>query len=402
MSTGNIIGAVEIGTGKTVAVVGEILKNSSLNIIGIGEATSEGMKKGEVIDMKNATRAVHAALLAAEESAKASLHSVYLAQTGGHLEGSLNEAEVNVTSSKNIVSEEDLEKVILDGKSKQIPENRVYIHHIQNPFKLDGRKVSSPIGMEGKKLEVGYWSIHGELSKVRDPIHIINGYSLRVEDVILSSIASGSMVTDESEKINGVLVVDIGRGTTDYAVYKSGYVVHSGVLQVAGDHITNDISLGLRIDRNIAESLKLEYADCSPIGDEVDKIDVDTEVSGVKRSISRENLNKIVASRVEEIFNVLKLRIEENINLKELLSGVVITGGTSRLLNIEKIVSQTMGLDARLGENPSWACEALRDPEYSTVLGLMYYALKKKESRGSPNPKKEGILTKMAKIFSVS
>jgi len=401
MSHSTIVGAVEIGTAKIVVAVGQIVNNQSLNIIGVGHVTSQGLKKGEVIDFKAASTATHAAIMDAEESAGVHLENVLLAQTGAHLEGFLNEASVNVTSSNNYVSQDDIKRVSKEAKTKDLSPDRVYIHHIQNPFKLDGRLVSNPLGMQGEKLHVGYWSIHGDLSKVRDNIHIINGFGLKVEDVIVSSIAAGAMTTNETEKMNGALVLDVGRGTTDFIVYRSGYVICTGVLPVGGDHITNDISLGLRIDRNQAESLKVDFGRATMENSSNEKIGIESDASFGKRSVERNAIYQIINARVKELYALVRSKVETALQLSDLSAGVILTGGASQLPGIDAVAQEVFGLDVRLGDNPAWACDALREPEYSTVLGLLHYALRTQEQLCNAKSKKQGIFNKVSKVFNI-
>lgn len=401
MSQGSIVGAIEIGTAKVVVAIGEITEGPSLNIVGVGESPSLGIIKGEVIDFKSASTATHAAISAAEDSAGVNLSQVFLAQTGNHLQGFFNEGSVNVASSDCYVSQDDINRVTNDAKSKQLSEDRVYIHHIQNPFKLDGRVITNPLNMQGQKLEVGYWSVHGDIAKVRDHIHIVNSFGLKIEDMIISSIASGSMVADETEKMNGVLVLDIGRGTTDFVVYRGGYVIQTGVVPIGGDHLTNDISLGLRIDRNEAELLKKEAANAT-LSDSPDLLPLNTVSARTQRSISKKALSQIVHARTEELFSIAKSQVEARCQIKDLAAGVTLTGGASRLLQIDAVARDVFETDVRLGDNPPWASDNLRHPEYSTLLGLLHYALRSKEKEGVLKVKKSGILKKVAKIFNLN
>lgn len=399
MSKDNIVGAIEIGTAKVVVAIGEIISGSSLNIIGVGESSSQGIMRGEVVDFQAASTVTHAAIMAAEDRAGVKLSSVFLAQTGYHLQGFLNESSVNVVSADGHVMQSDIDRVIQDAKNKQLPSDRVYIHHIQNPFKLDGRFITNPLNVQGQKLQVGYWSIHGDLRKVRDAIHVVNSFGIKVEDVIISSIACGAMVADQTEKINGILVLDIGRGTTDYLVYRGGYVAQTGVIPIGGDHITNDLSLGLRIDRNQAEAIKKQ---CIQINDNnsADVIILNAEGSLIPRRIDQNVVFQIIKIRVRELFSLVRAQVETSNRLKDLAAGVKLTGGSSRLSGIDGIAKEVFEVDVGLGNNSSWANESLRDPEYSTVLGLLNYALRSKEKRGVLKVEKGGILNRVAKILN--
>lgn len=401
MAKGKIVAGIEIGTAKIAVVVGEIVSGGGLNIIGFGNMPSQGIKKGEIVDFELASAATHAAITAAEKTSQTRIEEVFISQTGGHLVGLFNEGSVNVTASDNAVSKIDIERVIQEAKGKELPKDCVYIHHIQNSFKLDERMVANPLGMMGHKLSVGYWSVQGNVQKIRDHIHIINGFGLRVEDMIISSIAAGSMVASAEEKENGILTIDIGRGTSDFVVYKGGYIIKTGVLPVGGDHITNDISLGLRIDRLQAEKLKVEEGQAL-IEENLtnEKIGLAAVENGSQRMVPKHSLQQIIYSRMEEVFALIKESVAEVIVPSELTAGCVLTGGTSRLLQIDELSRRVLEMDVRLGVNPSWSQGELREPEYSVVLGLLHYALKRSE-KTIHHSKREGLLSRVAKVFNL-
>ena len=372
-----IIAGVEIGTSKVVVLIGEIVHGKTLNIVGMGTTPSGGVKKGEIIDFNAASDCTHTAIMEAEESAGVSVEGVYLAQTGRHLETFFSDAEVTVKSSKNIVHHSDIRRLLAEAKRKQLPEDRAIIHHIQNGFYLDEELVESPEHLEGHKLEVRYWNIHGSIKRMSDSIHIINGFGLRVEDLIVSSLASGKMVTTEEERGSGVLVIDIGSGTTDYVMYKNGHVVYTGVLAVGGDHITNDLSIGLRTNSNIAELLKIKNgkATLQPKAQN-DQVMLVGDLAIGDRSIARSGVCQIINARVDELFRL----ICSDVNLAPFFSSsnwgtVVLTGGTSKLKDIEKVAENALGLPVMLGVNPSWVAAEIEGPEYSTVLGLLHFGL---------------------------
>lgn len=376
MSSPQIIGAVEIGTSKVVVLVGESSARGKLRIIGKGECTSRGVTKGEIIDFKAASDCVHAAIMQAEQEAGVTIREIYLSQTGRHLESFYNEGTVTVMSSDNIVRRDDVLRVVQDAKSKELANSRLYIHHIRNPFRLDERVVQDPVGMEGEKLQAGYWCITGERAKISDHVGIINGIGMHVEDMIISSLASGVMVASQEDKRNGVLVIDIGSGTTDYVVYKNGYVAYCGVVAVGGDHITNDLTVGLRMNRANAEKLKKEQGKAY-----VDKADAEKRIWKVgdkgigDRSILVTSLQRIIQARVEELFTIVAKKISEQIPLSELSAGAVLTGGTSQLFGIEQVAADVLGIEARKGQHPEWIGSQIDGAQYSTVLGLFYYAL---------------------------
>ena len=367
-----IIGAIEIGTAKVTVLIGEITNGRSLNIIGMGSSSSNGIIKGDVVDFKASSDCTHAAILAAEEQAGVRIEGVYLAQTGAHLSGFYNEASVTVSSADNRVDFDDIERVKSLAKGKQVSADRTVIHHIRQPFRLDGRIEQNPEYMEGKKLEVGYWTVHGQASKVSDHIHIVNGFSLHVDDIILSSIASGVIMSSREERKHGVLIVDIGRGTTDYSLYYDGHCHVAGVLPIGGDHFTNDLSVGLRLPTNQAENLKVRSGNAMVlVQDKKEKTWLNGDLAIGDRQISQKAIEQILSARTVELFEILKKTLGNQFKPESLGNGIVLTGGASRLPGIDEVASQVLGVPARTGESPAWVMEELSEPEFSTVLGLL-------------------------------
>jgi len=402
MNENRIIGAVEIGGSKVVVMVGEIIdEGRSLNIIGMGQSTAMGVRKGEIIDFRAASDCTHAAIITAEKNAGATIEGVFLAQTGRHLQGFASKSSVMVSSPDSLVRQSDIQSVIENAKRKELPPRRVYIHHVQCGFQLDGRPVKDPHQMQGDELDVTYWHIEGDERKVSDHIHVINGFGLKVEDMIISSIASGCMVASEEEKQNGVLVLDIGCSTTDYLLYRNGHIVRTGVVSVGGDHLTNDLSLGLRVNKQQSEKLKLEFGKAIIDSEDKDeKVWLFGDLTIGDRAIPRLAIYQILKARIDELFGIVKKELVEFINPEELAAGVVLTGGVSRLPKISEVASHRLGVSTRIGDNPSWVRNDLRKPEYSTVLGLLYYGLTAQNIE-EQNIKKSGIFSKVANMFNL-
>jgi cell division protein FtsA len=384
ISNTKIVGAVEIGTTKVTVLVGEIARGRELSIIGVGEASSRGVIKGAVMDFKAASEATHSALLAAEQSAGTRVDEVYLAQTGGHLEGFENEASVNVTAADNTVSAMDTDTVCRLAMAKELPEGRIVVHHIRRPYRLDGRLVPDPEHLVGRRLDVSYWTIHGLESKVADNTHVINGFSVRVTKLILSSLASGALVTTAEERHNGVLAIDMGGGTTDFALYRDGCAHRTGVVAVGGGHLTNDLALGLRVQQGQAEALKLRHGrGLVSARDKKDKVMLIGDFSIGDREFPRLTIEQITAARVWEIFEVVRKKLGASFAPEKIPAGVVLTGGTAKLPAITEAAAKVFGASARLGEAPSWIGDNLRDPGYSTALGLLHFSLNAQADRAA-------------------
>lgn len=402
MSQSKVVGAVEIGTSKISILMGEITDSSKLNIIGHISCTSKGVKKGVITDIKAASDCVHAAIMAVEESARARIDEVYLAQTGSHLQGDFNLGTTTVSASDSVVRTADIEEAKKDAKRRRLENSRTYIHHIQNPFRIDGREVDNPLSKQGGRLEVGYWSVHGDSQAVSDNLRVIRGIDLDVSDIIISSIASGSVLLEDSEKENGTLVIDIGGGTTDFVLYRKGYIVLTGVVPVGGDHITNDLSIGLRIGRKSAEEVKLKNGRAySESEDRNETVWLYGDLSIGDREYPLDAITKIIEARVSEIFEIIKQTLDERNLLVpgSIASGVVITGGTSHLKGIDATANHVFGMDVRSSAGPQNVVKELKAPEYSTVLGLLHYALTGQDSAPS-RPKSNGFLRRISNMLS--
>jgi cell division protein FtsA len=399
---GRIVGAVEIGTGKIAVLVGEIARGRGLNIIGVGLAPARGVMKGEVVDYKAASEAAHHALEMAEKKAGARIEEVWLAQTGSHLDGFYNEASVNVKSADNTVTQLDIATVCDLAKEKELPPGRSRIHEIRRPFRLDGRVVTDPEHLSGQRLDVGYWIVHGQESKVSDNIHVVGGYHLEVRELVLSSLASGSLLTTPEERVHGALVLDIGKGITDYVLYRDGHVLATGTLPVGGEHVTNDLAIGLRVTTSQAEMLKLRHGRATVLTkDKTEKVWLNGDMSFGDRQLPKTAIETIAAARVQEIFEIVQKKLGAKLSPEHCGAGVVLTGGTARLPGIEEAASRVFGLPARRGEAPGWVKDDLKDPMFSTVLGVFQFGLRTMHEHAVPARRKSGgVLSQLTKLFS--
>lgn len=385
ISRTKFIGAVEIGTSKVSVLIGEFTPGRALHIIGVGECQSRGVIKGAVSDFKAASDATHSALMAAEQSAGTRIDEVFLAQTGGHLEGFYNEAAVNVSSADNMVTALDIDTVCRLAKGKNLPEGRIVVHHLRRPFRLDGRHVPDPEHLVGQRLEAGYWTVHGLEGKIADNIHVIRGFNVRVADLILSSLASGTILATPEDKQNGVLVIDIGAGTTDFVLYRDGCAQLTGIVPVGGGHLTNDLSLGLRVTEGQAEKLKLRFGRGTVVTkDRSEKVWLNGDFAIGDRQFPRNTIEQITAARTTELFEVVRKKLGAAFSPEKTPAGVILTGGTSQLPGIDEAAARIFGVPARLGEAPGWVAENLRDPGFSSVLGLLQYGISSRPDVAPP------------------
>jgi cell division protein FtsA len=404
MSQSKVVGAVEIGTSKVAVLLGEIVGETGLNIIGHSTSSSKGVKKGMITDLNLASDCVHAAIAAAEKNAQSRIDEVYLAQTGSHLIGSFNVGTTNVSSPDGIIRAVDIAAAKSEAKRRKLPNARTYIHHIQNPFSVDDQLIENPLSKEGRSLKVGYWSVHGDSDIVSDSLRVIRGIDLDVSDMIISSIASGAVLLEDSEKDNGALVIDMGGGTTDYVLYRKGYIVKTGVVPVGGDHITNDLSIGLRVGRKSAEEFKLRDGRAFyEAGDKNLKVWTRGDFSIGDREYPLAAITKIIEARVSEVFDIIKadLKAAELLDPSDIASGIILTGGSSRLPGIDEAARRSLGLEATVSEGSQGVADELRQPEYSTVLGLLHYALTGQDSVQEAQAKTSSFFRKITGLLNI-
>ena len=400
-SRSTFIGAVEIGTSKITALVGDYT-GRELTIIGHGECSARGIIKGAVVDFKAASECTHSALEQAMRDAGERIELIFLAQTGGHLEGFYNEAAVNVKAADNMIGAEDIRTVSELAKSKQLGPGRMVVHHIRRPFRVDGRIIpGSPDNLVGQRLEVGYWTVHGQEQRLADNIHVIRGFGLPVDELVLASLASGHMVTTPEDRQHGVLALDLGAGTTDYVLYRDGGPHTTGVVPVGGSHLTNDLSIGLRLTEGQAEKLKLRFGRATvQARDKAEKVWLDGNFAIGDRQFPRHTIEQITSARTWELLEVVKKNLGGAFSPETCAAGVVLTGGTAKLPGIAEAAAKVFGVPAHLGETPSWVAENLRDPANHTALGLLYYGVTAQAERSSTGRRRGGLFAGVKRLFA--
>ena len=385
-----IIVGLEVGTSKVCAVVGEVLEDGNIMIIGVGQSKSEGVRKGEIVDVEAAGQTIHAAVADAEESAGVEIHNVFASVTGGHVRCFNNRGTVVITHEDRQITEEEVRNVLLNAKAVNIPVDHVVVHAIRQRFFVDGHDgIQNPVGMIGTKLEADVHVIYGVRTRLLNTINCIKRVPLDVANIAVSAFASALAVLTTEHQQLGALVIDMGGGTTDYIVYQGGTIQHSGVLAVGGDHLTNDIATGLKIPMNRADTLKIEHGSVDvPPQDE--PISLKREVGLPDRQVSRDKLCRIMNLRVEETLTLVKKELEKQKLLDYIGAGVFITGGCARIRGLEPLAAQVFGLPVHIGHSHtvSGPTSAIESPEYSTAIGLVRYALgSQREQHQRPGPK---------------
>ncbi len=377
MARPNLHVGLEIGTTKVAAVIAETRSDGLLRIIGAGEAPSRGVRKGEVVDIGKITLCLNEAVSEAEEKADREITDVVVAVTGSHLETLNNRGGIQIPEDRDEIEEEDIHDVEQSALGVTIPPGNVFLHTIIRHYYVDGQEgVASPLGMLGRKLEAEFHIVHGTKTRIQNNIRCIREANLEVGNVVMSAVAIAYSLLDQGDKESGVLAIDIGGGTTDYILFRDGAVRDSGVLAVGGDHITNDIAIGLRVPTKRAEKLKVEHADVAP-GATAARGTVDLEdptYSGGE--IERRILNIVAEARVREIFTLLRRRLGFERHAPFIGGGILLTGGTAELKGIAALASDVFGVPARVAcARPLMGPSALfESPRFSTAVGLVVYA----------------------------
>lgn len=385
-----ILVGLEIGTTKVCAVVGEVLEDGNLMIIGVGQAQSKGVRKGEIVDFEAAVQSISAAVAEAEDNAGVEIHNVNVAVTGGHIRSFNNRGTVAVTNEEREITDAEVLSVMLNAKSVSIPMDHVVVHAIRQHFYVDGHDgIKNPVGMLGTKLEADVHVIYGIRSRLQTSIKCVKQVPLDVQNIAVSSFASAlAVLTSENQQL-GAVVIDIGGGTTDYIVYCNGTVQHSGALGVGGDHITNDIAIGLKLPANRAEQLKIDHGSVEWSADSPDgSITLKREVGLPDRQVSRQQLCHIMNLRVEETLTLVKKELVKHKLLDYIGAGVFITGGGARLRGLEPLATKVFGLPVHICHNNTVGgpTAAIESPEYSTAIGLLRYALhSQRDSHQAPS-----------------
>jgi len=399
MASNNLTVGLEIGTSKICVVVGESRPDGTIKILGVGQTPSRGVRKGEIVDFETAMKCVHEAVVDAEQKSDVMIRSVFVAVAGSHLQSFNNRGCVTLPEDRDEIDEQDVEDVKINAREVSIPAQNAFLHSIIQHYHVDGQDgVLSPVGMLGQKLEADFHIIHGVRTRIQNSIRCVKELPLEVEDVVFGALASAQVVLTQHQKDLGALVIDMGGGTTDYILYVDGAVKQSGCLGIGGDHITNDISMGLRIPMARSEKLKIEEGSCilgNCLPGETILLKDDSGFAG--KEIERETLNTIIHLRVREAFDLLKRGLEEEPFLNYLGTGVFITGGCSLLNGIDHLAEEVFEMPAHVAHAQTMAglTSASENPQLSTAIGLIKYA----QAVQSDRPRR-GIRGIFGKIFT--
>ncbi len=378
---GELLVGLDIGTTKVVAVVGEVVENEQIKIVGHGSAPSRGLRKGVIVDIESTVASIKQAVAEAERAANCHIESVFAGIAGSHIKAFNSHGVAAIKGGE--VHTEDIARVLALARAAAIPQDREVLHILPQEYIVDGQDgIKSPLGICGVRLEARVHIVTAASSAVQNIVKCAQLAGLKVADVVLEPLASAESVIGAEERELGVCLVDIGGGTTDIAVFGNGALVHTAVVPLGGNHLTSDIVVGLRTPLAEAERIKKEHG-CALgdlVGDEI--IDVPSVGDREPRKMARRVLADIIEPRMEEILQLVAREVAACGWEEQLTSGIVLTGGAAMVPGLAEMAEQGLGLLVRRGE-PRVAGDSViaRDPRYATAVGLVMYGLRADEQR---------------------
>ncbi len=369
--------AIDVGTTKIATIIASTDDAGHTRVIGVGITPSNGMQKGMVVNIKEAAEAIRTSVKRAELASGHKVESAYVGVTGRHVTSVNNRGAIAITRNDRLVRPEDLKRVMKCAQNIEVPAERRLLHVIPRGYAVDGQTgVENPVGMHGQRLDVETHIITGAVTSVQNLVKCVRGVGIDVEDLVLEPIASAEAVLTEEEKQRGVILADIGGGTTDIAVFRDGSIWHTSVLPVAGNQLTRDVAIGLGLPFDIAEEMKKRYGSVMPVYDS--KRQAPEEISQDGHGVSYQDLCDIIRARVEEMIRLIMLELPRAEYQKLVPSGLVFTGGSSNLSGLEMMARDMIGLPVRVGAPTNFPgiTESLRDPAYATAVGIMLWAIR--------------------------
>lgn len=372
------IAALDIGTTKTCALIGEWADSKTLRVLGSGVAPSRGIKKGVVTDVKDAGEAIRQAVEQAERISRLTVEGVYVGIAGSHIQ-STNSRGVSPIKDSRSVTQDDIRHVMQAAETVAVPANREIIHSIPRGYTLDGQDgIKDPLGMAGFRLEVEAHIVTGAVPSIQNVLKAVTASGLSTIDLVLEPIAAGDAVLTEAEREMGVVLVDIGGGTTDIAIFIEGSVWHSVVVPTGGMHVTNDLAVGLRAPFAAAEEMKLKYghADFAAI-DADENIQIAAFGEEGKAQVTRRQVVEIIRARVEEILHLVLTEVKRSGYDNLLPAGVVLCGGTSQLPGMTALARKVLQMPVRLGmpQDLDGLSDRVSTPAFATSVGLARWGL---------------------------
>lgn len=371
------ITSIDVGTTKVCTTIADINDGGMMRIVGVGVTPSVGLHKGLVVNINEARESIRESVKKAEQASNYKVESAYVGVTGRHVSSLNNRGVVAITRNDRVVRSDDLKRVLASAQSVKVASDRRLLHVIPRSYAVDGQAgVRNPVGMHGFRLDVETHVITAAVTSVQNLVKCIRSLGIDIEDLVLEPLASSEAVLAEDEKQVGVILADIGGGTTDIAVFKDGSIWHTSILPVAGYQLTRDISIGLGLPFDVAEEMKKKYGSVMPVYE--GRTENATTISQDGHGVSYQDLCDIIRARVEEIIKLILLEMPNSEYETLVPAGLVLTGGSSNLSGIATLGREITRLPVRVGAptNLYGIADTLCDPAYATSVGLLLWAAK--------------------------
>jgi len=385
-----IVVGLDIGTAKVCVIVAELIGDTELNVLGHGTApTAGGVRKGEIINADSVEDAVRAALAEAESDSDIEIGSVYLGVTGSHIRGLNSRGTHPISSVDREVDEDDIRQVI-KAAQPQLSSEQDVLHTLRQYFRVDGQDdVKNPVGRMASRIELDVHVVCGQRTRIQNPIRLIKGLGIEVADVAFNGRVMALPLLTSQIGEQGALVIDFGAGTTEYAVYLDGSLSHSGVYAIGGDHLTNDLAVGLKLTQLRAEQLKLDHGRAvSNLMHANRTVNFSSDVGLDDKQVSMGHLNQIMNARLIELFELIRADLERNQLIRRINGGILLCGGSARIPQIDVLAREIFGLDILTNtEHSALASKGFSaQPEFVAAMGLVRYGARKIRMQKSVKP----------------
>ncbi len=385
MKKPSIVASIDVGTTKICTIIAELYEGGVVQVAGVGITKSNGLHKGLVVNMNEARRSIRESVRKAEQTSGYRVESAYVGVTGRHVEAVNNRGVVAITRNDRLVRPEDLRRVLSCAQNVKVPGDRKLLHVISRGYAVDGQMgVKNPVGMHGFRLDVETHIITAGVTSVQNLVRCIRGIGIDVDDLVLEPLASSEAVLTDDEKQVGVVLADIGGGTTDVAIFKDGSIYHTSILPVAGYQVTRDVAIGLGLPFEVAEEMKKKYGSVMPAYEGKDS----SPLSENGHGISYQDLCDVIKARIEEVIRLILLELPRTGHEALVPAGLVLTGGSSNLSGIDVLGRDILRLPVRVGV-PTEMCgitDTLRDPAYATSVGLLMWGAKHEGKQAWKSP----------------
>lgn len=388
---------IDVGTTKVCTIVAQISDSGKLNILGVGLTPSKGLDKGVVVNIDDAVNAITASVEKAERLSGYRIGTAFVGVSGRHVSSVNMRGVVAVQRPDHEITRSDVARAVESAQAVAIPTQREIIHVIPRAYVIDGHEgIRDPIGMSGFRLEVETHIVTGEVMAIQNLIRSVQKAGVEIDDLVLQPLASGEACLTPEDKDRGVMLVDMGGGTTDVAIFVQGGVWHTSVISVGGSHFTNDLTYVLHTPHNTAEYLKIRYGsaiagDPPAADDESDLIEVETLTVGEKQKISRHLLNEVLQARAEQVVELIYNEIKRSGYEGMLPAGIVLTGGAAQLGRFDELMRDMLGIPVRIGvpTELSGLADSLDSPSSSTSVGLLRWGARHGLSMLGPTHRNE-------------